>query len=260
MPDVRPLIGVSTSELREARTVRPLAQGEPRQHEIALGLDYPEAVDASGGLPAILPPIEPEGVGDLVSRVSGLMLSGGPDLHPSAYGAAVDRNLGPTEPELDHFELALLREADALGMPILAICRGMQALNVTREGTLHQHLPDVVGTDIHHRQAVAGSRPTHWISLQQGSGLATTLGRGRSKVNSFHHQAIQRLGTGLTEVAWAADGTIEGVEDPSRPFLVGVQWHAESLAHRPEHRALFAAFVAACKRYERRARPFARAA
>src|SRR6185437_3101626 len=182
MPDVRPLIGVSTSELREARTVRPLAQGEPRQHEIALGLDYPESVDASGGLPA---------------------------------------------------------------------------LNVAREGTLHQHLPDVVGTDIDHRQAVAGSRPTHWISLQQGSGLATTLGRGRSKVNSFHHQGIQRLGTGLTEVAWAADGTIEGVEDPSRPFLVGVQWHAESLAHRPEHRALFAASVAASNRYARRARPFA---
>ena len=260
LSDARPLIGVSTSELREARTVRPLAQGEPRQHEIALGLDYPEAVDASGGLPVILPPIEPEGVADLVGRVSGLMISGGPDLHPSAYGAAVNRHLGPTEPELDHFELALLRSADALGMPILAICRGMQALNVARGGSLHQHLPDVVGTEIDHRQTVAGTRPTHWVSLQPDSGLAGTLGRGRSKVNSFHHQAIQRLGTGLTEVAWAADGTIEGVEDPSRPFLVGVQWHAESLAHRPEHRALFAAFVAACKRYERRARPFARAA
>jgi putative glutamine amidotransferase len=258
--EIRPLIGVSTSELREAKTVRPLDQGEPRQHEIALGLDYPETIDASGGLPVILPPIEPEGVAELVGRVSGLMLSGGPDLHPSAYGAAVDPHLGPTEPELDHFELALLRAADALAMPILAVCRGMQALNVARGGTLHQHLPDVVGTEIDHRQSIAGMRPTHWISLERDSFLAGTLGRGRSKVNSFHHQGLDRLGEGLTEVAWAADGTIEGVEDPTRPFVVGVQWHAEALAHRPEHRALFAAFIAACECYERNARPLARAA
>jgi putative glutamine amidotransferase len=258
--EIRPLIGVSTSELREAKTVQPLDQSEPRQHEIALGLDYPEAIDASGGLPVILPPIEPEGVAELVGRVSGLMLSGGPDLHPSAYGAPVDRHLGPTEPELDHFELALLRAGDALGMPILAVCRGMQALNVVRGGTLHQHLPDVVGTDVNHRQSIAGTRPTHWISLQRDSFLARTLGRGRSKVNSFHHQGLDRLGGGLTEVAWAADGTIEGVEDPTRPFVVGVQWHAESLAHRPEHRDLFAAFIAECERYERSARPLARAA
>jgi putative glutamine amidotransferase len=257
VPPARPLIGVSTSELREARTVHPLAQGEPRQHEIALGLTYPEAVDDSGGLPVILPPIEPEGVPELMGRMSGLMLSGGPDLHPSAYGAAVDVNLGPTEPELDHFELALLRHADALDMPILAICRGMQALNVARGGTLIQHLPDVVGGAIDHRQEIVGTRPTHWIRLKAGSGLAATLGRSRSKVNSFHHQALQRVGEGLTEVAWASDGTIEAVEDPSRPFVVGVQWHAESLARRLEHGALFAAFVAACSVYERSARSLA---
>jgi putative glutamine amidotransferase len=237
--------------------VRPLAQGEPRQHEIALGLTYPEAVDGSGGLPVILPPIEPEGVPELVGRLSGLMLSGGPDLHPSAYGAAVDPHLGPTEPELDHFELALLRQADALGMPILAICRGMQALNVARGGTLHQHLPDVVGDGVDHRQVINGTRPSHWIRLQAGSSLAETLGRGRSKVNSFHHQGVQRLGADLTEVAWASDGTVEAIEDTSRAFVVGVQWHAESLAHRPEHGALFRTFVAACAAYERSARSLA---
>jgi putative glutamine amidotransferase len=260
VPAVRPLIGVSTSELREAKTVRPLAQGEPRQHEIALGLDYPEVVDARGGLPVILPPIEPEGVRPLVARVSGLMLSGGPDLHPSAYDAAVHPQLGPTEPELDHFELALLREADAAGMPILAICRGMQALNVARGGTLHQHLPDVVGDGIEHRQTVAGTRPTHWITLERSSRVGATLDRGRTKVNSFHHQSLDDLGQGLTPVAWATDGTVEAVEDASRPFVIGVQWHAEALAHRPEHGRLFGAFVDACRRYERSARPLERAA
>ena len=243
MPDVRPLIGVSTSELREARTVRPLAQGEPRQHEIALGLDYPESVDASGGLPVILPPIEPEGVGDLVSRVSGLMLSGGPDLHPSAYGAAVDRNLGPTEPELDHFELALLREADALGMPILAICRGMQALNVSRGGTLHQHLPD--RTPLEHRQTHEPFEAAHAVNVTTNSPLHRLTGRRRLEVNSLHHQAVDRVGNRLQVCAHAPDGTVEAVFDPAARFCLGVQWHAELLTHRLEHAPLFGALVAA---------------
>jgi putative glutamine amidotransferase len=260
MAFVRPLIGVSSSELREAKTVHPLAQGEPQQHEIALGLDYPEAVDAAGGLPVILPPIEPEGVRPMISRLSGLMLSGGPDLHPSAYGEPVDPHLGPTEPELDHFELALLREADARGMPILAVCRGLQALNVVRGGTLHQNLPDVLDGSIEHRQRPPGEQPTHWISLQRGSALARTLGRTRAKVNSFHHQAIDRLGKGLRATAWATDSTIEGIEDPAGAFVLGVQWHAESLADRPEQAALFGAFVEACRLYERTARPLRRAA
>ena len=253
MTDVRPLIGVSTSELREARTVRPLDQGEPRQHEIALGLDYPEAVDASGGLPVILPPIEPEGVGDLVGRVSGLMLSGGPDLHPSAYGAPVDRNLGPTEPELDHFELALLREADALGMPILAICRGMQALNVARGGTLHQHLPDLVGHDGH--SPVSGGYGSHPVKVAAGSRLAGVLGhpgpQDEIAVPTHHHQAVDRLGEGLTATAWTADGVIEAVEfaaaDPDGPgrngsgFALAVQWHPEAGQDQRLLRALVAA-------------------
>ena len=198
---VRPLIGVSTSELREARTVRPLAQGEPRQHEIALGLDYPEAVDNArrpAGHPA---PDRARGRGRRSSAASPASCSpAGPTCTRARTAPPWPATSARPSPSSTTSSSPSLREADARGMPILAICRGMQALNVAREGTLHQHLPDVVGTDIDHRQAGAGSRPTHWISLQEGSGLATTLGRGRSKVNSFHHQAIQRLGTGLTEV------------------------------------------------------------
>lgn len=258
----RPLIAVSTSEIRDAalRGTGLVAQGEPPRRDMVLGLSYLRALEAAGAVPAVVPPLGAASVATLIDRVDGICLSGGPDIDPTAYGGAGHPELGPTEPSLDAFELALARAADERGLPILAICRGLQLLNVSRGGALHQHLPDVVGTGVEHRQVVAGTRATHWVSLQPTSVLAATLGRGRSKVNSFHHQGIDRLGAELTEVAWATDGTIEAVEDVSRPFLVGVQWHAESLVHRREHRALFHAFVAACERYERSTEPLARVA
>jgi putative glutamine amidotransferase len=125
---------------------------------------------------------------------------------------------------------------------------------------LHQHLPDVVDGSVEHRQQAPGERPTHWISLQPDSALATTLGRTRAKVNSFHHQAIDRLGDGLQATAWAADGTIEGIEDQAGSYVLGVQWHAEALARRPEQAGLFGSFITACRLYERSERSLGRAA
>ena len=239
---------------------RTQAQSEPPMRELALGLSYPQSLERAGAMPVILPPLLPEVIDLLVARLDGLLLTGGPDLHPGTYGKTPHPALGPTEREIDAFELALIRAAERRGLPVLAICRGMQALNVARGGTLHQHLPDVVGDGIEHRQTIAGSRPTHWITLERSSRVGATLERARTKVNSFHHQSLDDLGQELTSVAWAADGTVEAVEDASRPFVLGVQWHAEALAHRPEQGKLFAAFVDACRRYERSARPFARAA
>lgn len=243
----RPLIGVTTSEVRRAETLEPIPEGEPPQHEMALGLTYLRAVEAAGGLPVVIPPLDLPLVEPLLDRLSGVLLSGGPDVHPDAYGAEPDENLGPTEPDLDRFELAIASAADMREIPLLAICRGNQALNIVRGGTLVQHLPDLHPGDdaIAHRQRTPGNRPSHGVRLDPASRLAATIGAGELAVNSFHHQAIDRLGRGLTATAWADDGTVEAIEDRSRRFLIGVQWHAELLVHRREELSLFTAFIEA---------------
>ena len=239
----RPLIACSSSELREKQTVTQTEHGEPPHREIALGLQYTQAVEQAGGVPVIVPPLAHATIEPLLDSCAGLLLSGGPDIHPQFYGEEPDPNLGPTWPELDGFELELAKAALRRGLPILAVCRGMQLLDVALGGTLIQHLPDRVGERIHHRQEVSGIRPTHWVRVAKGTRLAGILDRNRTTVNSFHHQAVDRLGDGLVAAAWATDGTVEGLEDPSRPFVVAVQWHAESLTARRPHAALFSAFV-----------------
>ena len=250
----RPLIGVSTSEVRLAEQVHPTPQGEPPRHEMALGLTYLQAIEAAGGLPVVMPPLDLGAVEPLLDRLSGICLSGGPDLDPAAYHQHRHPQLGPVEPDLDRFELELARRADARGLPILAVCRGAQALNVARGGTLHQHLPDRPGVTLDHRQAKPGNVVTHGVSIAVGSDLARTMKRPRARVNSFHHQAVNRLGAGLRAVAWSSDGVIEGIEAPARDFLLGVQWHAECLIDRREQAALFAGLVAAAVSFETSAR------
>jgi putative glutamine amidotransferase len=238
-----PLIGISTSELRTPPHVEPLAESDPARRELALGLDYPRAVDAAGAIPVVVPPMAASDLEGLVARLDGLLLSGGPDLHPSYYGAEPHDFLGPTEPPLDEFELGLLRMADERELPILAICRGLQALNVSRGGTLWQHLPEDVGGEIQHRQRPPGRVATHPVRIHPGSLLARTLGETETTVNSFHHQAVRELGHDLRAVAWAPDGVVEGLEATDREFALAVQWHAESLTARKDHRRLFARFV-----------------
>ncbi len=242
----RPLIGVTTSEVRPAERVTPLPEGEPRGREMALGLPYLQGLEAAGGLPLVMPPLEEDAIEPLLDRLDGICLSGGPDLDPRAYDREPHPELGPTEPDLDRFELAVARRADAREMPILAICRGTQALNIVRGGILHQHLPDI-STEVPHRQRTGGDKTSHAVAVDPQSQLAHVLGGSEIDVNSFHHQAIDRLGDGLVVSATAPDGTIEAVEDPSRRFLIGVQWHAETLLHRPYEANLFERFVDACR-------------
>lgn len=249
----RPLIGVTTSEIRRTENVESIPEAEPpARYEMALGLPYLRGIEAAGGLPVVMPPMHPTAIEPLLDRLDGICLSGGPDLDPAGYGAEPHPQLGPVEPDLDRFELAVARRADARGMPILAICRGTQALNVARGGALHQHLPEL-STEIAHRQETPGDQPSHPVQIEPGSRLAAALGddeievSDRLDVNSFHHQAIDRLGEGLQVVARAPDGTVEAVEDPARPFLVGVQWHAETLVHRPYEASLFRRFVESCR-------------
>jgi putative glutamine amidotransferase len=210
---------------------------------MALGMTYVRAVEAAGGIPVVVPPVSNEDARSLLSRLNGLVLSGGPDLAPRAYGAQPHVELGPTEPHLDRFEYAVVQEAMRLGLPTLGICRGAQTLNVARGGTLHQHLPDVVGDTIAHRQLEDGRVPTHPVQIAPASRLAAVLGTTQLDVNSFHHQAVDRIGAGLRACAWAPDGTIEAIEDAEQPFLLAVQWHAETLRDVPMHLALFAELV-----------------
>ena len=246
---MRPLIGVTTSEMRAATQVSQTPHGEPPRAEMALGLTYLRAIEAAGGLPVVIPPLELDAIEPLLDRFHGLCLSGGPDLDPAAYHEHRHPALGPVEPDLDRFELELARHADARALPILSICRGLQALNVARGGTLHQHLPDRPGTTIEHRQRTPGERTTHGLEVTAHSRLAGLMGRRKARVNSFHHQAVDRLGSGLRAVAWSPDGVIEAVEAPARDFLVGVQWHAETLVSRRDNAALFQGLVAAAVRH-----------
>ena len=247
------LIGVTSSEYRRVGEHHETPEGEPPRREMALGVVYGEAVAMAGGLPVILSPCAEDRIDALLDRLDGLCLSGGPDLHPSTYGAEPVPELGPTEPEADAFELALVRKAIERDLPVLGVCRGMQVMNVVAGGTLRQHIPG-------HRQEEPGDRTVHDVRVRRSSRLRELVGRTRLDVNSFHHQAPGRLGAGLKLSARTEDGIVEGLEDPAARFHIGVQWHAECLVDRPEQLALFEGLVAAATRSRRRAGGVRRAA
>jgi gamma-glutamyl-gamma-aminobutyrate hydrolase PuuD len=186
--------------------------------------DYVRAVERAGGRPLLVPPAE-DGVAETLDAVDGLVFSGGADLDPALYGQEPHpETLGVGE-QRDRAELALLEGALARDMPVLAICRGSQVLNVARGGDLVQHLPEVVGDEKH--KHTPGTFADHDVSLEEGTRLADILG-DRAPVKSHHHQGFGRVGEGLRVAAHAEDGTIEAVEDPSHRFALGVLWHPEA--------------------------------
>jgi putative glutamine amidotransferase len=190
--------------------------------------DYVRSLAEAGANPVILPVHEqPEDTLDsLVRRLDGLLLTGGPDVDPARYGAEPHPRSQPPRFQRDEREVALLSAAEGSGLPVLAICRGMQLLNVAHGGTLIQHLPDVVGHEEH--SPTPGAMSKHLVRVAEGSLLHKVLGWDERYVPTHHHQAIERLAGDLSAVAWTDDGTIEAVESPARSFLVGVQWHAEA--------------------------------
>ncbi|MGO9150323.1 MAG: gamma-glutamyl-gamma-aminobutyrate hydrolase family protein [Acidimicrobiales bacterium] len=190
--------------------------------------DYVRSLVEAGANPVILPVHEQrEATLDaLVRRLDGLMLTGGPDVDPARYRAAPHPRSQPPRFSRDEREVALLSAAERSGLPVLAICRGMQLLNVAHGGTLIQHLPDVVGHEEH--SPTPGTMSRHLVRIASDSLLHQVLGWDERYVPTHHHQAVERLAGDLSAVAWTDDGTIEAVESPSKPFLVGVQWHAEA--------------------------------
>lgn len=243
-----PLIGLTTSEVRGAKEFKPTPEGDPPRKDLALGFKYFEAVERAGGIPVILPPLGPASVDPLLANLSGICMAGGPDIDPRTYGGPDHPELGPTEPELDRFEMAVTWAARSRCIPILAICRGAQMLNVALGGSLHMHLPDDAGDRVEHRRAGSeGPAAQHEVRVERDSILGASLGVETATVNSYHHQAVRKLGRGLRAVAHAEDGVIEGIELAGPDFVVGVQWHAEAM-DGAAHGALFEAFVAAAAR------------
>ena len=210
--------------------------------EFTLPRDYVDSVRRAGGIPLLISPGETR-LADLLSQLDGLILAGGGDLDPALYGGAQHESIYMVDAERDQSEVELARAAIETGMPILGICRGIQLINIVRGGTLHAHLPDVVGESVTHR--LPPREPTeHDVVIEPESRLAEILGALELRAASWHHQAIRDVADGFVVAAHAADGTIEAIEMPDHDWLFAVQWHPELTAvDCPVQQRLFAEFV-----------------
>ena len=233
---MRPVVGITLGD-----------GGEPGVH--AMREDYVRSVEQAGGIPVVLPPVRPEDVPAILDRLDGVLLSGGVDVDPVLYGQAPHPKLGRVNRRRDDFELALTGEALRRDVPILAICRGHQVLNVATGGTLVQDIASTMKGAMRHEGKGPRSRHSHQVEVTAGSRLRGILGQGTLPVNSLHHQAVERLGEGLvTSARCPEDGVVEGLEMPGRRFVVGVQWHPESFWNRPgSFQSLFDAHAEACR-------------
>ena len=231
---MRPVIGITSY----AQTARWGAWELPAA---LIPLDYVESVERAGGRPLVIPPSE-EGLDETLDVLDGIVFSGGADIDPAAYGAEPHPATDVPQARRDRSELALLAAALERDMPVLAICRGSQLLNIARGGDLVQHLPDEVGHDEH--KVTPGVFSEHEIEVLEGTRLRAIVGQ-RAAVKSSHHQGLGRVGDGLVAVARAEDGTLEALEDPAKRFAVGVLWHPEAV----EDAALFTALVEEARAY-----------
>ncbi|MFB7663137.1 gamma-glutamyl-gamma-aminobutyrate hydrolase family protein [Kitasatospora sp. NPDC056138] len=232
----RPLVGI-TGYLSEA------AWGVWRQPAALIPQLYVDAVTRAGGTAVLLPP-QSDGATDLVARLDGLLLAGGPDIGPARYGAEPHPRTDPPHELRDAWELALLAAALDRDLPVLGVCRGLQLLNVAHGGDLIQHLPDRTGDDGH--QIAPATYQQQAVTVRTDSRLGRILG-STAKVPCYHHQAVGRVGAGLDATAWSTDRSVEALERPDRRFVLGVQWHPEA---DPADLRLFEAFVRTSSRKE----------
>ena len=222
-----------------------------------LGRDYCDAVEAAGGLPIHIPLIpKKEYISTLLEGLDGILLPGcDTDVDPAYYGEDPHPKLKKVVPEKDETDMLVLAQAERLRLPVLAICYGMQVLNVSRGGSLIQDIESQVPNSIQHEQGIPLERSSHSISIARDNILSAMAAGDKVKVNSHHHQAVRTTGKDLTAIAWANDGVIEGIED-TRPdrFVVGVQWHPElSWQFDDFSRRIFEGFVKRCaENFEKR--------
>jgi gamma-glutamyl-gamma-aminobutyrate hydrolase PuuD len=231
---MKPLIGITTY-------VTAATHGDWEEESALVPVDYVRAVERAGGRPLLVPP-STDGVEETLDALDGVIFSGGGDLDPATYGQHAHPETNGIHEERDRGELALLEAALARDLPVLAVCRGSQLLNVGLGGDLVQHLPEVVGHDRH--KHTPGQFADHGVRLAPETRLGALLGE-HAPVKSHHHQGFGRIGSGLREAAHADDGTVEALEDPSRRFAIGVLWHPEA----GEDMRLFEELVGEAARY-----------
>jgi len=236
---MRPIVGITTY-------VEPARWGQWDLPAALIPLSYVRSVEAAGGRALLVPPSD-DGIEETLDALDGLILSGGADLDPATYGAEPHPATVGIRGDRDRSELALLEGALTRDMPVLAVCRGSQILNVARGGDLVQHLPEVVGDDTHKERL--GEFSDHDVDVSADSRLGAIVGE-RVPIKSSHHQGFGRVGDRLVATAWADDGTIEALEDPGRRFALGVLWHPEE----GEDAALFRALVEEAQAYRRERR------
>ena len=233
---MRPLVGITTY-------ITPVEYGDWQEEAALVPADYLRAVERAGGRPLLVPPSD-ESIEDTLEVLDAVIFSGGSDLDPAIYGQEAHPETRGFVAQRDRAELTLLQAALARDMPVLAVCRGSQVLNVALGGDLVQHLPEVVGDDKH--KDTPGEFAEHEVELEPGTRIGALLG-DRAPVKSHHHQGFGRLGSGLRQAARAEDGTLEAIEEPSRRFALGVLWHPEA----GEDLRLFEALVEEARGYRR---------
>lgn len=241
-----PLIGVTTY-LERAQ------QGVWDVRAAFLPEQYLSGVTDSGGIALLLPPQDPDAADAAIAGMDGLILSGGADVAPELYGEERHPLTDPARVDRDAWELALFRAAERRRIPVLAICRGLQLVNVARGGTLQQHLPESLGTERYRRGG--GVFAENHVEVTEGTALAEVLGVGEARVHSYHHQGIDRLGEGLVAAARSDDGLVQAFVDTSAGHVVGIQWHPEENA---EDRRLFTDLVSQARAFAARRKEDAR--
>lgn len=232
----RPIIGITSY-------AQPAKWGAWDLPAALVPLFYVESVERAGGRPLLVPPSD-IAVEETLDVLDGIIFSGGIDIDPERYGAERHPATDPAQAHRDSGEFQLLEAALARDLPTLAICRGFQLLNVLRGGDLIQHLPEAVGHDGH--RETLGVFSQHPVDVKEGTRLEAILGPRHGAVRSSHHQGVGRVGEGLIESAYAEDGSLEAIEDPSKRFAVGVLWHPEM---EEDDKRLFEALVAEARTF-----------
>lgn len=230
--DMKPLIGITSYFVKDRELSAMRYRGFKGQDMLMLTMDYGKCVHLAQGIPIIIPVIDDENyLENLLSKLDAIIFTGGPDINPIKYGQSLKRGIGLVVSERDDFELKLLDKSLKKSIPVLGICRGFQLINVYFGGTLHQdiYVSNIVQVE-HAALNVPKYNYCHRVSISNGSILSDIFRKKELMVNSYHHQAIDKIGKGLIETAFSEDGIIEGFEHKDFPRLFGVQWHPEMMA------------------------------